>query len=108
LGQEGGLIYPTARPAHAHPAEQPHPHATPHLHQIVAQSASTQSFRGNKQALPSKPCVACGRPMVWRRNWAKNWDAVKFCSDACRRKPSGQCSAARASSTRTADGDNRA
>jgi hypothetical protein len=23
--------------------------------------------------------------MSWRKRWAKNWDDVKFCSDACRR-----------------------
>jgi hypothetical protein len=22
--------------------------------------------------------------MVWRKSWAKNWDDVKYCSDACR------------------------
>jgi hypothetical protein len=44
-----------------------------------------QRFRGNKTNLPSKLCSRCGRPMVWRRNWAKNWCEVKFCSDACRR-----------------------
>lgn len=43
------------------------------------------SFRGNKAALPSKPCAACGRPMAWRKAWAKNWDAVKYCSDRCRK-----------------------
>ena len=42
-------------------------------------------FRGNKAALPSKPCVACGLPMSWRRSWAKNWAEVKYCSEACRR-----------------------
>ena len=42
-------------------------------------------FAGNKAALPSKPCVHCGRPMSWRKAWAKNWDAVKYCSEACRR-----------------------
>ena len=42
-------------------------------------------FKGNKQALPRKPCVACGREMVWRRAWAKNWAEVRYCSDACRR-----------------------
>ncbi len=41
--------------------------------------------KGNKAALPSKPCVACGRPMSWRRAWAKNWDEVRYCSEACRR-----------------------
>ncbi|MCV2351257.1 DUF2256 domain-containing protein [Paucibacter sp. Y2R2-4] len=41
-------------------------------------------FRGNKASLPSKPCVACGRSMTWRKRWARNWLEVKFCSDACR------------------------
>lgn len=41
-------------------------------------------FRGNKASLPSKPCLACGRPMSWRRAWAKNWAEVKYCSDRCR------------------------
>ena len=31
-----------------------------------------------------KTCAACGRTMEWRKNWAKNWDEVKFCSDGCR------------------------
>lgn len=48
-------------------------------------SQPTASFRGNKAALPSKPCAACGLPMTWRKRWAKNWDEVKYCSDACRR-----------------------
>jgi hypothetical protein len=47
------------------------------------------SFKGNKSALPSKTCVACGREMTWRKNWAKNWDEVKYCSDACRKGKNG-------------------
>jgi hypothetical protein len=43
-------------------------------------------FRGNKAALPSKPCLVCGQPMSWRRAWAKNWEAVRYCSEACRKK----------------------
>ncbi len=43
------------------------------------------SFKGNKSSLPSKPCVACGRPMSWRKAWAKNWAEVRYCSDACRK-----------------------
>jgi hypothetical protein len=46
----------------------------------------SQGHRGNKAALPSKPCTVCGLAMSWRRNWAKNWDEVKVCSDACRRR----------------------
>jgi hypothetical protein len=41
--------------------------------------------KGNKQFLPSKPCVACGRAMSWRKKWEKNWEQVKYCSEACRR-----------------------
>ena len=47
--------------------------------------ATPPSFKGNKQSLPSKPCVACGRPMTWRKRWARTWGEVKFCSDACRK-----------------------
>ena len=43
------------------------------------------SHRGNKSALPSKPCVGCGLEMTWRKRWAKTWTDVKYCSDACRR-----------------------
>ena len=41
-------------------------------------------FKGHKSSLPSKPCAVCQRPMTWRRAWAKNWDSVLYCSDACR------------------------
>jgi len=44
----------------------------------------TPGFKGNKTYLPSKPCVVCGRTMTWRKAWAKNWDEVRYCSDACR------------------------
>lgn len=37
-----------------------------------------------KPTLPTKPCAACGRPFAWRRKWAKVWDEVRHCSDACR------------------------
>ena len=42
------------------------------------------SFKGNKQSLPSKPCAVCQRTMTWRKAWAKNWDHVLYCSDRCR------------------------
>jgi len=44
----------------------------------------SQGFKGNKSTLPSKPCLACGREMTWRKAWAKNWAEVRYCSDACR------------------------
>jgi hypothetical protein len=41
-------------------------------------------FKANKQALPTKTCRSCGRPMTWRKRWANNWDQVLYCSTACR------------------------
>ncbi len=32
-----------------------------------------------------KICESCGRRMEFRRRWEKNWEAVKYCSDECRR-----------------------
>jgi len=29
-----------------------------------------------KADLPSKPCVVCGRPFVWRKKWEKVWSEV--------------------------------
>lgn len=34
---------------------------------------------------PEKVCASCGRPMVWRKAWEKNWDSIRYCSDSCRR-----------------------
>jgi hypothetical protein len=39
-----------------------------------------------KQHLPQKICVTCSRPFMWRKKWARDWDHVKFCSDACRKR----------------------
>jgi hypothetical protein len=36
--------------------------------------------------LPDKTCASCGRRMEWRRQWANNWDEIRYCSDACRRR----------------------
>jgi len=38
-----------------------------------------------KQHLPSKVCVTCGRPFVWRKKWERDWESVKYCSDRCRK-----------------------
>jgi hypothetical protein len=38
---------------------------------------------------PEKLCKRCGRAFSWRKKWERDWDAVKYCSDACRgEKPS--------------------
>lgn len=56
----------------------------------MARTAPVAHFKGNKRSLPSKTCEVCGREMTWRKSWAKNWDEVRYCSEACRRnKKSG-------------------
>ena len=32
----------------------------------------------------TKNCQTCGRSFSWRKKWEKDWDVVKYCSDACR------------------------
>ncbi len=72
-------------------------------------SAASQAFKGNKRALPSKHCVACERPMTWRKAWAKNWEQVKYCSDACRQQArSKQRSQASKSADKPASGSGTA
>ena len=34
---------------------------------------------------PPKPCAGCGRTIAWRKKWARDWESVRWCSDACRR-----------------------
>jgi hypothetical protein len=33
---------------------------------------------------PSKTCSSCGRTIEWRKKWERDWDNVRYCSDACR------------------------
>ncbi|WP_194942847.1 DUF2256 domain-containing protein [Limnohabitans sp. Rim11] len=53
------------------------------------------TFKGNKQSLPSKPCTVCGRDKTWRKAWAKNWDQVLYCSEACRKNKSNSTQVAK-------------
>ncbi|WP_093037613.1 DUF2256 domain-containing protein [Roseovarius azorensis] len=38
-----------------------------------------------KSDLPVRTCATCGRPMCWRRKWARVWAEVRHCSARCRR-----------------------
>lgn len=33
-----------------------------------------------------RPCAACGREITWRKKWARDWERVRYCSQACRRR----------------------
>lgn len=35
---------------------------------------------------PDKTCASCGRRIEWRRTWERNWDEIRYCSHACRRR----------------------
>ena len=35
---------------------------------------------------PAKTCQSCGRTIEWRRKWARDWQDVRYCSAACRRR----------------------
>jgi len=35
-------------------------------------------------APPDKLCPVCGRRFQWRKQWARDWEQVKFCSARCR------------------------
>ncbi len=37
-------------------------------------------------AHPSKICASCGRTIEWRKKWERNWDDIRWCSQACRRR----------------------
>jgi hypothetical protein len=38
-----------------------------------------------KGDLPTKTCEQCGRPFTWRKKWGRDWEAVRYCSERCRR-----------------------
>ncbi len=31
-----------------------------------------------------KSCAVCGREIQWRKKWERDWEHVRYCSDACR------------------------
>ncbi|GAC1440747.1 MAG: hypothetical protein NVSMB55_06490 [Mycobacteriales bacterium] len=33
----------------------------------------------------TKDCLSCGRTITWRKKWERDWDAVRYCSERCRR-----------------------
>lgn len=46
----------------------------------------SRTGRGSaRDALPTKPCAACGRTITWRKAWERDWDEVRHCSQRCRR-----------------------
>ncbi|MBC8143107.1 MAG: DUF2256 domain-containing protein [Armatimonadetes bacterium] len=38
----------------------------------------------NPHNLPTKICAGCGKPFTWRKKWERDWENVRYCSDACK------------------------
>ena len=56
-----------------------------------------------KADLPTKICVACGRPFAWRKKWERDWDQVRYCSERCRRQGAASAAPEPAEALRSAD-----
>lgn len=52
----------------------------------VGAGVSRGSRTSAKSELPTKPCAVCGRTITWRKKWERDWEGVRYCSDACRRR----------------------
>ena len=48
-------------------------------------AAPTERPAAMAAEFPDKVCATCGRRMEWRKRWARSWEQVRYCSDACRR-----------------------
>ncbi len=46
---------------------------------------ATDNTPRRKGQLPTKACAHCGRAFAWRKKWAATWQAVRYCSERCRR-----------------------
>lgn len=49
-------------------------------------AAGVRSGHDGRVALPEKSCAGCGRRITWRKKWARTWDEVRWCGEACRRR----------------------
>lgn len=34
----------------------------------------------------NKTCASCGRTIEWRKKWERDWENVRYCSAACKRR----------------------
>ncbi|MCD2188673.1 DUF2256 and DUF3253 domain-containing protein [Actinomycetospora soli] len=53
------------------------------------QSHSGSGGSGYTGGVEEKTCATCGRRIEWRKKWARDWENVRYCSDACRRHRPG-------------------
>ncbi|XZE45262.1 DUF2256 domain-containing protein [Pirellulaceae bacterium SH467] len=53
----------------------------------IPMSKPPKRQKPSKYHLPTKICERCRRPFTWRKKWERDWERVKYCSDACRKQP---------------------
>ena len=51
----------------------------------IRQNLQVARHAQTKNGFAPRTCAACGRPFEWRKKWARDWESVRWCSDACRR-----------------------
>ncbi len=56
------------------------------LEGVEYRAMSRTMDRTGKAHPESKPCMICGRAIVWRKKWERDWEEVRYCSDGCRRR----------------------
>lgn len=49
---------------------------------------ATEDLSAHTDLVPSEPktCASCGRTIEWRKKWERDWDQVRYCSTACRKR----------------------
>lgn len=40
-------------------------------------------------SIPTRLCQTCGRRFAWRKKWARDWEQVRYCSQACQQHRPG-------------------
>ncbi len=53
-----------------------------------------ERLSGHAGVSAPKSCATCGRTVTWRKKWERDWENVRFCSDACRAHRPGEQDAA--------------
>lgn len=52
----------------------------------MSRRGSSRPPAGADAGADEKTCAGCGRRIQWRRKWAQDWDEIRWCSQACRRR----------------------
>lgn len=76
-------ISPDRSAIHSAPSCRRGRHSTPRKDKST--SLPSMPTRSERPTLP-KSCASCGRTIEWRKKWERNWDSVRYCSEACRKR----------------------